>query len=130
MIHLEPYMDAEGNAYGPQVKYQIEDPGGWNMSALRNPSTAYVPTNMTPQMPQMSGHVVAYTGQDRTPAPTLSLRELYKIDDIEVLGFVERSQEPLAAEAEKRKGNTHIRYFDEKLGWMLIPKAALSKISG
>ncbi len=123
-INLEPYVDENGNAYGPQVKY-VYEAGGWDMDAVRNPSKAYIPTELQPEVPQPAAIVVANTGQDIPKVPTKSLRELYNLKDVVVTGFVERSQEPIVREMAAKADK--IPYFDEEsnLGWLLIPKSAL-----
>lgn len=125
-VNLEPYVDENGVAYGPQVKYVMEDPGQWNMDALRNPAKAYIPPAMAVGMSAPASYVVPNTGEEPQAQPHKTLRDLYNLESVEITGFVERGQEPLAREmAAKYKDKKMIPYFDDKLGWVLIPDSAL-----
>jgi hypothetical protein len=128
VVNLEPYVDEQGNSYGPQIKYVLENPGGWNLDALRNPSKAYVPQAMSPAVMAPASMTVAGSAE-ATPQNIKTVRDLYNLKDVTVTGFIERGQEPLAREMANRIGKCQLPFYDENLGWLLIPTAALQPLS-
>ncbi|MDD2765942.1 MAG: hypothetical protein PHE83_18420 [Opitutaceae bacterium] len=127
-IYLEGGVDPDGNAFGPQEMWVKED-GHWNMDAVRHPSKAYIPPALAGDLPAPAAVVTANPVSDPQAAPVKTLRDLYKISDIIVTGFVERGQEPLALEQAAKAGDKYVAYFDDNLGWILLPKSALQPVN-
>lgn len=123
-VYLEGGVDENGNAFGPQEMW-VKEEGRWNMEAVRNPSKAYIPPDLTTELPAPGAVVTANPGSDPQAVPTKTLRDLYKISSIIVTGFVERGQEPLAREMAAKQGGAYVAYFDDNLGWILLPKSAV-----
>jgi hypothetical protein len=123
-IYLEGGVDQDGNAFGPQEMW-VREPGHWNMNAVRHPAKAFIPTEMTAEMAAPAQVVTPNPNSEPKPAPVKTLRELYHISDIIVTGFVERGQEPLAREMAAKQGDKYVPYYDDSLGWILLPKSAL-----
>lgn len=127
-VELDAYVNEKGEAFGPSVKYVVKQPGGWNVDALRNPHRSYVPTENTPPIPSAFGYSAnpmvspgdgARSLGDFRPVQPAVLQDLSRI---RITGFVERSQEHMARSM-AMPGETPL--FDESLGWILVPSAAL-----
>ena len=41
MVYLRAYQDAAGRLFGPQVMYQVIEPGSWNVDAIEQ-GKAYI----------------------------------------------------------------------------------------
>ena len=98
-VLLRAHQDAQGRLLGPQVMYQVVDPGGWNLAAL-DPAGAPEPVaaaQAPPASPPAEGIVV--TGRMRP-------------------------EERADAEAQAaRKGAGWTALFDPQAGWLLLPPA-------
>lgn len=125
-VYLRGYQDEAGNAYGPSVKYVVTDDGGWDMDAINNPTKAYIPQSMVnaPQSFTAAQPVSANTPRPAAEGP--SIKDLYPVDQVTVTGYTERNQEAYARETAAKMGPEFITIWDEDLGWIIVPKAALS----
>lgn len=126
-IELEPYIDENGNAFGPQKKYMIAKTGEWNRAALRNPNSSYIPAVNLEPIPG-PGVYTPYLSPGSALEKTSgakSIAQLYDVKDVTVTGLVERSQGPQAQQIAAANGDDLIPVFDESLGWILLPKRAL-----
>lgn len=130
-VTLDAYVNERGEAFPPTTKYVVEDPGGWNMEALRSPQVAYVPPSSSLEIPVAPG--MQYTTMNQTvgsqapPKDANGARFLYNLKDVKITGFTEMSQEGRARSAASPSEAT---IFDEKLGWVLVPKSVLSASTG
>lgn len=131
-IELEPYIDENGNAYGPQKKYMIAKNGEWNRAALRNPTNSYIPVVNLETIPGPATYTPYLSpGSVQSSTPTSDTRkvktlaDLYDVKNVTVTGLVERSQGPQAQKLAETAGGDLIAVYDEALGWILIPKANL-----
>lgn len=129
-VEMDAYVNEKGEAFGPSVKYVVKQPGGWNIDALRNPQTSYVPSENVPPVPSRNGFTanpMVSPGEAMTDSSTqvrpLQPSLLQDPSKIRVTGFVERSQESHARSMAK---NGEIPIFDEALGWILVPQTALA----
>jgi len=48
VVYLRAHQDVEGRLLGPQVMYQVVDPGGWNLEALDGGHGSVLPSNREP----------------------------------------------------------------------------------
>jgi len=131
-IELEPYIDENGNAYGPQKKYMIAKNGEWNRTALRNPTNSYIPAVNLETIPGPANYTpyLSPGNAPQSPSPAegrkvKTLAELYDVKNVTVTGLVERSQGPQAQKLAETAGSDLVAVYDEALGWILIPKANL-----
>ncbi len=131
-VELDAYVNENGEAFGPSVKYVVKQAGGWNIDALRNPHRAYVPTENVPPIPSSSGFSAnpmiapgeAATPSTQTPGVVGAVQPsiIQRMTDVRVTGFVEKSQETYAR-AMAKPGETPL--FDEAMGWILVPQSVL-----
>ena len=91
-VQLRAHLDAAGRLLGPQVMYQVVEPGGWNVDAVENGPDEIVPARAAP----------AEAGPK-----------------IEVTGLMREDERPLA-EARAREGQAAV--FDAEAGWLLVPR--------
>lgn len=123
-VKMDAYINERGEAFPPSVKYVVEDPGGWNMGALRNPQQAYVPPSSALEVPTAPG--TKYTGMvqssDSSGLPKAGSKLLYNLKDVKITGFTEMSQE---ARVRGMAGQDEAAIFDTKLGWILVPKSVI-----
>lgn len=123
-VRMDAYINERGEAFPPSVKYVVDNPGGWNMDALRNPQQAYVPPSSALQVPTAPG--TQYTNiiqSSSEPAgPKQAGRFLYDLKDVKITGFTEMSQE---SRARATAGPNDATIYDESLGWVLVPKSVI-----
>lgn len=130
-VTLDAYVNERGEAFPPTTKYVVEDPGGWNMEALRSPQVAYVPPASSLEVPVAPG--MKYTTMNQTAGnipqqnPEAGPRFLYNLKDVKITGFTEMSQE---GRARSMAGPGEATIYDEKIGWVLVPKSVLNASTG
>lgn len=101
-ITLRAHQDPQGRLLGPQVMYQIVDPGGWNLEALDPSSGAFVAS-----------------GEEPPPAGT-PLLDPGRAADTVITGLM-RLEDRAAAETLAQKSAGRAAFFDEEAGWLLVP---------
>ena len=123
-IRMDAYVNERGEAFPPSIKYVVEDPGGWNMDALRHPNQAYVPPTAALDVPVAPGmqYTGVYQSSDGSGAPKAGSRLLYNLKDVKITGFTEMSQE---ARVRGMANSDEAPIFDAKLGWILVPKSVI-----
>lgn len=122
-VRMDAYINERGEAFPPSVKYVVDDPGGWNMGALRNPQQAYVPPSSALEVPTAPG--TKYTSMVQSSdsgIPKAGSKLLYNLKDVKITGFTEMSQE---ARVRGMADPSEAAIFDSKLGWILVPKAVI-----
>jgi len=129
-IQLDAYVNERGEAFPPSTKYVIEDPGGWNMEALRSPQVAYVPPSSSLEIPSAPGlNYTSMTQSSADPGPARgnASRLLYNLKDVKITGYTEMAQE---SRARGMASPSEATIFDDKLGWILVPKSVLNATPG
>jgi hypothetical protein len=129
-VKMDAYVNERGEAFPPSTKYVIEDPGGWNMDALRSPQVAYVPPSSALEIPAAPG--LKYTQMTQSsaipgPAQGNPSRLLYNLKDVKITGYTEMAQE---SRARNMATPSEATIFDDKLGWILVPKSVLNATPG
>lgn len=122
-VRMDAYINERGEAFGPSIKYVVEDAGGWNMDALRNPQQSYVPPSAALDIPTAPGTKYTTMSQSSSePAGPKQGRFLYDLKDVKITGFTEMSQESRARAA---AGPDDATIYDDSLGWVLVPKSII-----
>ncbi|MDP3072645.1 MAG: hypothetical protein Q8N18_20290 [Opitutaceae bacterium] len=117
VVQLRSYQDADGRLFGPQVMYQIVEPGGWNVeaaeskSSLGTKSEIPAPTLSTPSLMAENASV-----SDRP------LLDPDQADDIVLTGLMHESDRP-QAEVMARTTGDRSAIFDRDAGWFLLRRS-------
>lgn len=109
VVRLRAHEDLQGRLLGPQVMYQVVDPGGWNLDALEE-GRGLAPAPVTSQ-PALGSEL-------RLIDPDVAARTV-------ITGLM-RPEDRAAAEkmAERSAGGQTRAVFDEQAGWLLVPLRA------
>ncbi len=132
-VHVAAYINDKGEAFQDTYKYVFVDEGHWNIEALHNPERAYIPAENVPK-PQAAPGVIWGTvapGEVAPPASSehIPTRKLFDLDQIRVTGYFNRADEPKARQEAGNLGEkfgTPVVIFDDDLGWIIVPQAALT----
>lgn len=117
VVQLRSYQDADGRLFGPQVMYQIVEPGGWNVEAAESKSSRGAeneissPTRSTPSFMAENSSV-----------PDRPLLDPAQADDIVLTGLMRESDRP-QAEAMARNTGDRSALFDRDAGWFLLRRS-------
>ena len=105
VVYLRAHQDPEGRLLGPQVMYQVVDPGGWNIQALDG-GNGYLPsTNIqVPSVPE--------------DEPLLDPESARSITITGLMAPEDRSEAEAMA---GRAGGSCAAVYDKQAGWLLIP---------
>jgi hypothetical protein len=122
MVTLRAHQDADGRLLGPQVMYQVVDPGGWNVDAVDR-GHGYIPSvNVEVPPGQVSPYVVPARGL--TPlAPSDPLLDPAAAAEIVISGLLRPDDQPAAEGLARRQGAGWTAVYDEQAGWLLLPPA-------
>lgn len=110
VVYLRAYQDAQGRLMGPQVVYQVTDPGGWNIDAVE----------------RGGGLPYAAPVRPASPAPDSPLLEADQAQRITVTGLMREEERNEAEAMAARAGSGCSAVFDRQAGWLLIPENARS----
>jgi len=109
MVYLRAHQDAEGRLLGPQVIYQIVEPGGWNVEALDAPARPPPPLSPSPA-----------AAPPPAEAPSLLL-DPAKAARITVTGLMQREDRPQAEAQAQAAGGGRTAVYDAEAGWLIVP---------
>ncbi len=116
VVYLRAYQDAAGRLFGPQVMYQVTEPGAWNLDALDR-SSRIADTNIE----SSPRSVVIAPARDAPEIPKNSpLLDADKAAQIVLTGLM-RQEDQTQAEAMARQAGDRIAMFDTEAGWLLMP---------
>ncbi len=120
VIYLRAHQDAEGRLLGPQIMYQVIDPGGWNLDALETERALIPPANQEP--PARVGWPLQVAAR---PAPTLRpddpLLDPAAAARILITGWMRPDERPAAEAAARTRGPGASAVFDAAAGWLILP---------
>jgi hypothetical protein len=123
VVHLRAHEDAQGRLLGPQVMYQVVDPGGWNLEAVERGGGIIAPANRE----AAPNAVSPYAPQARETIPPPADSPLLDPDQagrIGITGLMSLGDKTAAEAMAAREGGDRIAIFDDQAGWLLIPRAA------
>lgn len=116
VVYLRAYQDATGRLFGPQVMYQITEPGGWNLAAVENDRPI---ADASFEFPARSLAIVPAQGAPERPANS-PLLDPAKAAQITLTGLM-RPEDQAQAEAMARQAGDRVAMFDTEAGWLLMP---------
>jgi hypothetical protein len=103
VIYLRAHQDEQGRLLGPQVMYEVTDPGGWNVDAVEQ-GRGYIPAvnqEMPPDSPLIDADQAAH---------------------ITITGLMDPADKAQAGEIARREGEGRAAVFDEQAGWLILQK--------
>jgi hypothetical protein len=120
MVYLRAHQDADGRLLGPQVMYQVADPGGWNVEAV-DQGKAYIPS-VNLEIPPGQGSPYVVPAREIPPPPArAALLDPAQAAHITFTGLMHR-EDQMQAEALAREAGPECRAaFDPEAGWILLP---------
>ncbi len=122
LVYLRAHQDVEGRLLGPQVMYQIVDPGGWNTEAVEQ-GRGYIPT-VNQEAPPGPGWSAAVPARIVPPlADSSPLHDPAAAADIVITGLMRPEDKPEAEELAQKQGPGTRAQYDEQAGWLLLPPA-------
>ena len=117
VVQLRSYQDADGRLFGPQVMYQIVEPGGWNVEAAESKSSLGAKNEIpspTPASPPLKA--------ENSSAPDRPLLDPAQADYIVLTGLMRDSDRPQAEEMARNSGDRSA-IFDRDAGWFLLRRS-------
>jgi hypothetical protein len=120
VIYLRAHQDADGKLLGPQVMYQVVDPGGWNIAAVEQ-GGGYIPVVNLEAPPGPGSPHAAPARAVPTLADSSPLLDPPAAAEIVITGLMRLADEPEADELARRRGPGVSAQYDEQAGWLLLP---------
>lgn len=117
VVQLRSYQDADGRLFGPQVMYQIVEPGGWNVEAAEGKSSLVAKKEIP--SPTLSSPALMAENFSVADRPLLDPAQA---DDIVLTGLMRESDRP-QAEAMARNTGDRSAIFDRDAGWFLLRRS-------
>ena len=119
-VILRSHQDAEGRLLGPQVMYQVTDPGGWNLEAVEN-GRGFIPEANVEISPGIADAGVA-PAREEPPLPRdAPLLDPDRAARITITGLMREEDRPRADALARQVGEGTEAVFDPSAGWLLIP---------
>lgn len=120
VVYLRAHQDFEGRLLGPQVMYQVVEPGGWNIQALES-GNGYVPA-MEQEAPANTANplLVPATEVPSTPAAS-PLLDPDAAARITITGLMSPGDQSEAQAMANRTGGACAAVYDSQAGWLLVP---------
>jgi hypothetical protein len=120
MVYLRAHQDTEGRLLGPQVVYQVVDPGGWNIDAVEQ-GHGYIPS-VNLELPPGQGAPYGVPARGIAPlAPASPLLDPAAAREIVITGLMRPDDQPAAEGIARRQGAGFTALYDEQAGWILLP---------
>jgi len=120
IVHLRAHQDADGRLLGPQIMYQVTDPGGWNVEAVER-GEGYIPA-VNIEVPPNAGSPYVVPARAAGSAPLDSpLVDPDAAADIVITGLMSPEEKPQAEAMAREAGGGRIAVFDPQAGWLLLP---------
>lgn len=119
MVYLRAHQDAEGRLLGPQVMYQIVDPGGWNIDAIEQ-GEGYIPAANLEVPPNIGSPYVVPAKEIPPVSERSPLLDPAAARQVTITGLMRREDRTEAEELAREKGGSTAVY-DNQAGWLLLP---------
>jgi hypothetical protein len=120
MVTLRAHQDAEGRLLGPQVMYQVVDPGRWNIDAVEQ-GRGYIPS-VNLEVPPNQGSPYVVPAREIPPLASSSvLLDPTAAAGIVITGLMRPEDKPEAEGLARRQGAGATAVYDEQAGWLLLP---------
>jgi len=109
VVELRSHIDEQGRLLGPQLMYQIVDPGGWNID----------------QVDKYGGRLGDETkSMNQNPLKSTELEAILpqnKLNEVIFTEVMQYSDKPQAELIRLRNQPSFSLIYDSKAGWLLIP---------
>jgi hypothetical protein len=120
LVYLRAHQDAAGRLLGPQLMYQVIDPGGWNVEAVEQ-GRGYIPA-VNVELPPGQGSPYAAAARVLPPvADSSPLLDPAAAAGIVITGLMRRDDQAEAEGLARRQGTGSRAQYDEQAGWLLLP---------
>ena len=121
IVYLRAHLDAQGRLLGPQVMYQITDPGGWNLDALDG-GRGFIPAANLEAAPNI-GSPYVIPAREVPLLPTDSpLLDPAIAGQVTITGLMAPEDRERAEALARRDGGAGMAVFDQEAGWLVIPR--------
>jgi hypothetical protein len=120
VVYLGAHQDAAGRLLGPQVMYQVIDPGGWNLSAIEQ-GDAYIPAANLEGAANAAGPPLIPVRDAPADSETTPLLDAKAAAGITITGLMDEGDRAEAEAMAKRAGGALVAVFDRQAGWLLVP---------
>lgn len=120
VVYLGAHQDAAGRLLGPQVMYQVIDPGGWNLSAIEQ-GNAYIPAANIDGAANAAGPLLIPMRDAPEDPATTPLLDAKAAAGITITGLMNAGDRAEAEAMAKRAGGALVAVFDRQAGWLLVP---------
>jgi hypothetical protein len=119
MVTLRAHVDAEGRLLGPQVMYQVAEPGGWNIEAAEN-GRGVIAMGNAEAKPNLNGPSAVAREVPPFPADA-PLLDPERAGRITVTGLMREEDRPEAEARALEAGQGSSAVFDRDAGWLVVP---------
>lgn len=119
-VQLDAHVDEAGRLHPPSEMYVRTETGGWNLDAVRQPG-GYIPPENAVKPYDLPGtnYGPSYTvPRNDTGSPTA----LFDMRQVKITGLTSQADRRVA---EGMKSDTEVCIFDDRVGWILVPQAAM-----
>jgi hypothetical protein len=119
-VILRAHQDPEGRLFGPQVMYQVTDPGGWNLDAVEE-GRGYIPDANAAPSP-VAPPADFPPAREAPPVPRdAPLLDPDRAARISITGLMGEEDRPRAEALARQAGGGTAAVFDPSAGWLLVP---------
>jgi len=120
VVYLRAYEDAQGRLLGPQIMYQVTDPGGWNIDAVQN-GNGYIPAVNVEVPPGTASAYAAPAREMKAPPLDRPLLDPEAAARIVMTGLMRLEDRPQAEAMARQAGAGFSAVFDSEGGWLVVP---------
>jgi len=120
VVYLRAHQDSEGRLLGPQIMYQVVDPGGWNVQALEK-GAGFVPVGNI-EVPANTGSPLVVPASEIPSSPAdAPLLDPDAASRITITGLMDPGDRSEAEAMAGRTGGDCAAVYDKQAGWLLVP---------
>jgi hypothetical protein len=120
VVYLRAHQDTEGRLLGPQIMYQVTEPGGWNVEAA-DQGNGYVPAvNLEAPASLASPDLVPARPADPIPA-NVPLLDADALAHISITGLMKPEDKAQAEAMARHLGGGYLAVYDDQAGWLIMP---------
>jgi hypothetical protein len=120
VVYLRAHQDAAGRLLGPQIMYQVVEPGGWNLQALES-GDGYVPAANLEAPANTGSPLVVPAAQVPSSPADAPLLDPEAASRITITGLMDPGDRPEAEAMAGRAGRACAAVYDRQAGWLLVP---------
>jgi hypothetical protein len=120
VVYLRAHQDADGRLLGPQIMYQVAEPGGWNVEAV-DQGKAYIPAVNLEIPPGQGSPYVVPAREIPAPPARAALLDPDLARRVVLTGLMRREDQPQAEAIARQTGPACTAAFDPEAGWIVLP---------